>query len=771
VPVGTGLGGRPALDVVRPVVGQREPRQRVALVTRLDCELRRAGQPRDLGGDGRRREAGLLLPALLGRLGTVAGDVVGRPPDVLVVVANLVEPDAGLGEPVGHHLRERDVVHLLAPPAGRPVDVGVLGDEARLVLLVPVDVLQLARGDVDEPHEVEDAEHLIEVPRPDEVVAVPLRLPGADGLAPRDRRGGDGGALVGLVLDGQQRHQRRPVLVGQRLVVGDGVRERQPGEELRPAVGVGPADGLVAALEGAVGLAQSGGRVGTPGEAERERLADLRPGREPADQHHVLAVELPDGVGELPLGVERVEAVAAAGLDRRPVEAAVGGHRQRDGVRLAVLVDQQAVVRLGRVRLRAARDEVVVAVLAVPEPAVLDLGGGERDVGRREDVVGPPVAGRELDVREDGVVLRVRRVLDGQLPLVALAVAGLGEDVPEQERIVLDRLDPAVDRVLRPPVLLVRPGGVRHLVRTPDEEVHRPEVHRVDLREPRLGERPLREREPHAGGIRLSVVGDGPDSEGLAGGPGGLLAGPLAHRRGRRQRVQLGQRPGRLQPERVRPAQRRRAVQRPVVEGLLGEIARRRRQRAVLGDELVEVGRPVEEGVAVSVVGLQEDADVGGGERAESGRHRPYLLAVLTGGPPAVVLVPDQAGHLAAARVPEQRVERRPDVVGQPVEVLLAQRRARYRVVVPERARQLQRAPVEPVVGRPLGQAHHVRPRRPVPETVQPVEQPFGGSPRLRAHGVGHRRPRHRRERVDEGRRRVSELSGGVLPDVLTRRR
>jgi len=86
------------------------------------------------------------------------------------------------------------------------------------------------------------------------------------------------------------------------------------------------------------------------------------------------------------------------------------------------------------------------------------------------------------------------------------------------EECVVDDGDHApVDRVVDAPVRFVGAGDVARAVG--DEEVDRSEVHEVDARVSRFGERTRREGEPDLRGVARVVIGDGPEPVLLAGRP------------------------------------------------------------------------------------------------------------------------------------------------------------------------------------------------------------------------------------------------------------
>ena len=126
--VGPGRGDRPALDAALEVVGRGpvDPRSGVVAVDVGDPAGR--DQAGDLGGDGRRRVAALLLPPLRAERRTVRHHEVRRLADVVgPQVAVVLQP--GL---VGHQDRVRRLVELVAPGVGRllAVDEGVTWEPA-----------------------------------------------------------------------------------------------------------------------------------------------------------------------------------------------------------------------------------------------------------------------------------------------------------------------------------------------------------------------------------------------------------------------------------------------------------------------------------------------------------------------------------------------------------------------------------------------------------------------------------------------------------------
>ncbi len=360
-------------------------------------------------------------------------------------------------------------------------------------------------------------------------------------------------------------------------------------------------------------------------------------------------------------------------------------------------------------------------------------------------------------------------VLDRELPLVTLPVAGLRDDVAETERVVGRRFDPARDGALGAAGALdVCPDGV---VVGPcrDDEIQRPEVHQVHPREPDLRQRARGQREPDPGGIVGTVVGDGADAELLAGRPSGSVGRSRRRRRRARQGVLRRERRGRLQSVAVGEPQRRAAVGPAVVVKLFREVPNVRHQRPVVLDESVQPRSALEEGRPVATELTQEHTEFRGRGGPHRRRQPPDLLAVLALGPPGVALVADQPRDRFAGRVPVEVVETGADVIGEPVGRLVVQIDAVERRVrgepVDERERRGVESQIQPAVGQPEG----VGPGRVLPEPVQPVGDPIRAGSRPVAQVVGDRCPSHGRERFEVGGRRVGELPDHVLPEVLTR--
>ena len=100
-----GRGHRPALDRALEVVGDAEPDRAPRPSRRWRREVGRCDEPGDLGGDRRRREAALLLPALDAERRAVGGDEVRRRLDVVRVQRRVGEPE--LRPPSGAGTRSR----------------------------------------------------------------------------------------------------------------------------------------------------------------------------------------------------------------------------------------------------------------------------------------------------------------------------------------------------------------------------------------------------------------------------------------------------------------------------------------------------------------------------------------------------------------------------------------------------------------------------------------------------------------------------------------
>jgi len=268
----------PRRDAVAPAVREPEVDECVRALARVVGDACGAREARDLGRDRARGEPALLLPALLFRPRATPGDVVRGRLHVGVVVLDVSEVDVvALAQLRGHDERERDVVELFPAPARAAVEVGVLREEPVVALLDGEQVLGGGDGGVDLTHRRKCGERLVEVARPDEVVADVSRGVRDDAFAPRDRRGSDAGTGERLVLDGTQRHRRGPVLGGNAVVFGDDVRYRDLVEERPPGADVRLAYRVVPSVERTPCFRRGVGRIAAFDEPERDgRLGRAR---------------------------------------------------------------------------------------------------------------------------------------------------------------------------------------------------------------------------------------------------------------------------------------------------------------------------------------------------------------------------------------------------------------------------------------------------------------------------------------------------------------
>src|SRR5208283_4027171 len=190
------------------------------LVAAVLDHLGRADQRRDVAGEGGRRVAARLLPALLSGGRSFPYEITAGPQDRDVRVK--VSQRAGAPEPPRQHDWEGDFIELYAGPVGTTVDPEILV-EAAILALGDSEINQGAQrgGVIADGEQSGGAVH--HVPGPHQVVSPQIVV--ALVFAPRNAHAGNHGAGIDLVLVGEQEIyaslEQGGILFGQLLDVGE----------------------------------------------------------------------------------------------------------------------------------------------------------------------------------------------------------------------------------------------------------------------------------------------------------------------------------------------------------------------------------------------------------------------------------------------------------------------------------------------------------------------------------------------------------------------